>query len=423
LTAVLDKADYRATGVASQSAVHPGTVRTGVQGGTSAPLRVLGVDPERRFAGGESQVMGLTLELIRAGHRAELLCDPEGELNRRAQQSGIICRPLRIRNSLDFAAGLRLRKLLWHERYDVVHFHTARAHALAPFARGLVPALVVTRRMDYPPNRLSARWLFNLRVDGVAAISESVADALARSGVNRDRIAIIPSGVDCDRFRPPRDDERRNARAALGLGPGEVAAGAVGMLEPRKGHRFLLEAIALWVTDGGMAAGAARDEPAAGGNGTGRLRCFIAGEGSLRAALESRVNQLGLDAHVRLTGHLADPRELLWALDIFAMPSLKEGLGVAALEAMACGLPVVASDVGGLREAVEPGRTGLLVTPGEPGALAAALRQLGDAPQRRIAMGEAARLAAVERFGMAVMARRNIELYRACLRGKVAERG
>src|SRR5271156_2030430 len=90
----------------------------------AGPLRVLGVDPELGFAGGETQVLGLTLELLRGGHRADLACDPRGRLFERARDAGVICHPLPIRNAVDFAAAMRLRGLLSRERYDVVHFHT-----------------------------------------------------------------------------------------------------------------------------------------------------------------------------------------------------------------------------------------------------------------------------------------------------------
>src|ERR1700722_16055794 len=92
-------------------------------------LRVLGVDPELGFAGGETQVLGLTLGLLRGGHHAELACDPRGPLYERARREGVDCHPLAIRNALDFAAGMRMRNLLARERYDIVHFHTSRAHS------------------------------------------------------------------------------------------------------------------------------------------------------------------------------------------------------------------------------------------------------------------------------------------------------
>jgi len=200
-------------------------------------MRIAGVDPELGFGGGETQVMGLTAELVRLGHRAELICDPAGKLWERARRAGIVCHPLRIHNSIDLSAGIRLRNILKHQRYDVVHFHTARAHAMAPYGRGYAHALVVTRRMDYRPNRLFAPYLFNQAVDGVAAISHGVADALAASGVPRDRITIIPSGVDCDHFRPPSADERADARAALTRRRPACAASALAPAD--KLHRFV----------------------------------------------------------------------------------------------------------------------------------------------------------------------------------------
>src|SRR5437763_17149489 len=108
-------------------------------------LRIAGVDPELKFAGGESQVLGLTLELLACGHQAELICDPDGALRARAEAAGVRCHPLRVRNHIDVAAGFRLRALLQREAFDVVHFHTSRALALAPYAHASGATLVVTR--------------------------------------------------------------------------------------------------------------------------------------------------------------------------------------------------------------------------------------------------------------------------------------
>src|ERR1700674_5105310 len=123
-------------------------------------LSVVGVDPELGFAGGETQVLGLTIALGRGGQRAELICDPAGRLWERAVAAGIRCHPIRIRNAIDLAAGVKLRAILKRERYDVVHFHTSRAHSMAPLARSFGSTLIVTRRMDYRPNRVFAPFLF-----------------------------------------------------------------------------------------------------------------------------------------------------------------------------------------------------------------------------------------------------------------------
>ncbi len=362
-------------------------------------LSIAGVDPELGFAGGENQVLGLTLALGAAGHRAELICDPAGRLWERAIAAGIRCHPLRIRNAIDLAAGMRLRAILKRERYDVVHFHTSRAHSMAPFARGFARALVVTRRMDYRPNRVFAPYLYNRAVDGVVAISAAVADSLAAAGVDRRRMHIVPSGVDCARFHPPTPAQRLEARAALGLSGGEFVISALGALEPRKGHRYLIEA----------AAALASVAPSI------KLRCLVAGHGSIRTDLEHEIVHLGCADRVKLLGRIDDPRGLLWASDVFAMPSLQEGLGIAALEAMASALPVIASRVGGLCEVVEHDRTGILVPPADPDSIASAIGRLAESPALRSQMGAAARARAVENYSMEKMAALTLALYRAWL--------
>ncbi len=371
-------------------------------------LRVLGVDPELGFAGGETQVMGLALELRRAGHDVELACDPRGRLFRCAGAAGLVCHPLGIRNAIDLRAGMRLRALLARGGYDVVHFHTARAHAMAPFARGRARALVVTRRMDYRPNRVFAPYLYNHAVDGVAAISERAAQALAEAGADRARITVIPSGVDCERFAPPSAAARAAARERLGLKPDDLAVGAVGMLEERKGHRYLLKAVA---------------SLARGGRASAPPRCLIAGAGPLGQELLDLCARLGISRLVTLLGLVEDARTLLEALDIFAFPSIKEGLGVALLEAMAAGLPVVASRAGGVGEVVEDGRSGILTPPGDASAIAAALATLAGDRGRAQRFGAEARARACRRFSMAAMARETVTLYRACLARRAGSAG
>jgi len=360
------------------------------------PLKIAGVDPELRFAGGETQVMALTRELRRRGHRAELICDPAGRLWERAHAEGIECHPLRIRNAIDLGAALRLRAILRGGDFDILHFHTSRAHALAPVVRGCARAAVVTRRMDYAPNRLFAPLLFGREVDRVIAISNAVADALISAGAPAANISIIPSGVDIERFRPPTAEERAVARRKLDLDHATIAIGAVGALEERKGHRSLLEALVLGDTLKGT-------------------RCFIAGEGSARATLKADAARLGIADRVTMLGRIDDVRKMLAAMDIFVMPSLKEGLGVAALEAMASGLAVVLSQVGGLAGLIENEKSGLQVPPRDVTALAAALQRLvGDAALRNN-LGARARAAVVAGYSDALMAQRTLDVYRRCI--------
>jgi glycosyltransferase involved in cell wall biosynthesis len=271
---------------------------------------------------------------------------------------------------------------------------------MAPFLRGLARALIVTRRMDYRPNRLFAPYLYNRAVDGVAAISMGVADALKDAGVASDHLRIIPSGVDCDHFRPADSTERENARARIGIGPDDFAIGSVGMLEERKGHRHLLEAIAELKRT--------RVDPP-------RIKCVIAGDGSLRATLAKLAVDMEISDETFFPGMVPDARAALDALDLFVFPSLKEGLGVALLEAMACGLPAIASRTGGVIDIINDDVNGVLVPPGNSNSIVGAVASLTTNNAHRSALGEAARRRVMENFSIATMTRKTIDLYRACL--------
>jgi glycosyltransferase involved in cell wall biosynthesis len=211
------------------------------------------------------------------------------------------------------------------------------------------------------------------------------------AGIPGARIRRIPNGVDTSRFAPAGAAERARLRGAAGVPAGALAIYA-GRLAPEKGADVLLEA---W-------AALAPETPA--------TLCLV-GDGPERAALEARARALGIDGRVRFAGARADVAPWLRAADLFVLPSRTEGLSVALLEAMACGLPVVATDVGATREAAGPDGA-VVVPPGRPDALAAALATvLRDAGRAR-ALGAAARARAVAGFGIEAVAARHLDLYR-----------
>src|SRR5438132_5233402 len=203
-------------------------------------VRVLHVDPERGWGGGEVQVMALLAELGRRGHASRVAAHPDGPLARAATAAGVPVIPLAVANHVDVGAALRLRRALGDA--EVVHFHTARAHALAPLCRRAGVRLVVTRRMDYvPAGGPYVRFLYNQAVDAVVAISEGVREALVRVGVRRDRIRVVPSGIDPAAWAAP-PGAREALRAEWEVGAEALLVLVLGALERRKGHAVLLEA-------------------------------------------------------------------------------------------------------------------------------------------------------------------------------------
>jgi glycosyltransferase involved in cell wall biosynthesis len=247
--------------------------------------------------------------------------------------------------------------------------------------------------MDYPLRRgLRSHLLYNLAVHAVAAISQGVRDQLVAGGVTAGRIRVIESGVEAPAELPGASG-RRAARERFGA-DGEVVIAVVAALVRRKAHDILLRALA-----------ELRERDVS-------VVCLVCGDGEERGALESLVRSLDLGRQVRFLGRRSQVADVLAAADVFVLPSRHEGLGVAILEAMAMALPVVASRVGGIPEAVVHEETGILVPAEDAAALAAAIRELSASAALRARMGARGRERVLARFTMERMAERYEALYR-----------
>ena len=239
--------------------------------------------------------------------------------------------------------------------------------------------------------------------DGFVAMSRVIRDEMQQASVPAERIRLLRHGVDTVRFQPPSQEERASLRARLGL-PEGILAVYVGRLLRGKGLEVLVEALA-----------APCVPPQVG------LILVGSGEGQALDATEDlkrRVAERGLGARVVFAGRSERVEDYLRACDVFVFPSLFEALGIALVEAAACGLPAIASRTGGIVDVVEDGRSGRLVTPGDSEELAGALAWLAADEASRAAMGAAARAVAVARFDE----RDVLEGYRALFREVSASR-
>ncbi|MGH7855182.1 MAG: glycosyltransferase family 4 protein [Candidatus Binatia bacterium] len=356
--------------------------------GDNRLLKILHIDPEKNWGGGETQVLGLLKHLAAKGHHSDLLAHPSGLLFARCRSLNIKTQAIVMRNDLDVRCVATLRRLIREISYDIVHFHTKRAHTLALWLpRGKRrPKYVVTRRMDYAESRgWYTNLLYNRRVDGVVAISQTIGNVLLSAGVDKEKIRVISSGID------PRIFENIGPRKAAFNNA--TVVGCLGALEERKGHRYLLEAAAILKADGM------------------KIQYKIGGEGPMRARLEEDVARLDLGDEVRFMGFVTDTAQFLAGTDIFAMPSSYEGLGIAALEAMAAGKAVVATRVGGLTESVVDGSNGLLVQPRDPADLASAIAKLARSRSLAESMGSEGRERVRQKFSLEKMALQNESYY------------
>jgi glycosyltransferase involved in cell wall biosynthesis len=251
------------------------------------------------------------------------------------------------------------------------------------------------RRWLLGPKRYAHRTLYRhgSRLAHLVAVSDDVAGAI-RTAIRPmpGHLHTIPNGVDVERYgRTARDD----TRSELGIADGELVLICVAKLLEQKGHSVLIDA---------LAAPELKALP---------LRVLLVGDGPLRADIEARAHRLAVADRVRFLGNRRDVPHLLAGADVFVLPSRWEGLPMALLEGMAARLPSVATAVSGSRQVVTDGQDGLLVSPGDSGALAQALARLATDPELRDALGAAARQRVSSEFGVERQAQRHVQLYRA----------
>jgi glycosyltransferase involved in cell wall biosynthesis len=303
-------------------------------------------------------------------------------------QAGIRTVCLDARRTVDPRWVSRLRGLLRRGRYDLVHTHSPVPAAAARVMRRSQARLIHTEhnvwdRYRWPTYAVNAATYG--RNDAVLAVSDGVADSIVRPRWLGSRgyppVATLLHGVDVDAARRG-PEARQTARQLLDLPADIPVIGNVANLTPKKDHATLIDAV-------------------------DRLRsrhpdvvALLVGTGPLEADLHAEVARRRLQAHVRFLGMRDDVLELLPALDAFVLSSRFEGLPISMLEAMASEVACVLTDVGGISEAVTDGTEGLLVPPGQPDALAAALATALDDPSRRQRLGQAARARVARDFSI-----------------------
>ncbi len=306
--------------------------------------------------------------------------------------------PARLRSLATLQDVLRLVR---GERVALLHTHEFFMNLLGLLvsrATG-IPQVATVHGKNYYGDRWRRRAIYRLvgRFTGaLVAVSEDIGAFLAdRVGVAPGHIRVVPNGVPL----PPAASRERILRGRRDLGVEDDAPVviAVGSLYPVKGHVHLVEA-----------ARAILDR-------VPRAQILLVGGGGLRESLEARARANGVADRVRLLGHRDDVADLLALSDVFVLPSLSEGTPLALLEAMAAGLPAVASRVGGVGAVIEPGITGILVPPADSHALAEGITGLLEDRDRARAMGRAAREAVGRRFSSAAMLGAYQALYRRLL--------
>jgi glycosyltransferase involved in cell wall biosynthesis len=304
--------------------------------------------------------------LRQLGHRQVIICPESSALAHRAANEEQEVIPLGKISAL----RARLRK----EQFEIVHAHDAKAQTISFRASiGLPVRRVASRQVAFTPQHpLIHRWKYSHTCHGVIANSQAVRQVLISAGVPDSHIAVIAPGIEIP-LGLPTSEERAGARARWGFTRHEFVIGHAGAFTREKGQDIALRAALL----------VAQELPCA--------RMLLAGDGPQRS--QPGMVKLARQASgvAQLPGFIEDLDEFYAALDLYIMPSRSEGWGLTALGAMAFGVPVIASSVGGLPELVEDGKTGWLIPTDSPEALAAAIIDAASERERLCDFGRRAR--------------------------------
>jgi len=343
-----------------------------------------------------SYILTLGGALVKSGHNV-WVASSGGEDVARLEVAGIHHVRINIRTKSEASPKLwlsfgALKDLVQKEGIDIIHAQTRVTQVLGFFlSRSTGTKMVTTCHGFFRP-----RWFRKILPcwgAAVIAISKPVAQHLIKDfGVDPQKVHLIANGIDLDRFVMTNERRRREARQKIGMGDAPII-GIIARLSDVKGIDVLIRAMPLIL----------KKIPS--------VNLLIAGQGPEEGDLKKLAQDSGLTAHVHFKSTTGQAQELLCAFDIFVMPSLMEGLGLSVIEAQACGIPVVASRVGGLVDLIEDGRSGYLVAVNDPAALAGRIIEaLGD-PQRSVAMAQQARSNVEQHFSADRMLGETLKIY------------
>ncbi len=361
-------------------------------------VRVLHIDTERGWRGGEEQVKNLINWSSTEGVEHILVVPKGSVLERRVQElkvKALYAMPLL--GEWDLFAARNIAKVVRSHGVMVIHAHTAHAHSLALLAKALLRGrakVVVTRRVDFHPLRgrfkRIKKWKYLYGVDVYVAISQKVKEVLLTTGVPEAKVRVIYSGVDPNRVQGGKGEVLKKKYS---IGDMTFVIGNLSHFVPHKAHEDLIEAFKV-VKERGY-----------------KVKLFLAGKGERESFLKDMVKRFGLETDVYFIGFQEEVKDLFAFFDLFVVSSREEGLCSSIIEAFIAGVPVVATDAGGIPELVKDRLTGLLAKKGDPLSLAQKISFALENMSFMKEMAEKARNFALENLTAEKMSKEYLRVY------------
>ena len=360
-------------------------------------MKVIHLESGRHLYGGAKQVVLLLqgLNVLPTEHLQEhiLVCPNDSAIAAAAQALAIRHITIPMRGDLDPRLMTRLKAILRQYKPNLLHIHSRRGADIwgALAARAVGIPVVLSRRVDNPEQRWLARLKYPL-YQKVITISQGISQVLVNQmNIPAEKIVCVHSAIDTEEYHPGGDKDW--LKLSFGLPDNAYVIGMVSQFIERKGHRILLQALPEVITQ----------HP--------QTHVVLFGHGPLEQAMQQLCIQLQLEKYVTFAGFRNDLARIIPALDLVVHPASREGLGVALLQAAACGIPIVAGRAGGIPEIVHDGVNGLLVPPNDAKALTLAINNLLADPKQAARFGQAGRRIVEQNFSLAQMVQGNYQVY------------
>jgi glycosyltransferase involved in cell wall biosynthesis len=364
-------------------------------------VSILHIDTEKEWRGGQQQVIYLFQGLLKKGITTSLVCQPSSGLADFCTANDLPFYPVRMSGELDILAAFKIAGITRRCKFDILHLHSAHAISLGLLTKLFYssPKLIGVRRVDFNiRNHIFSRMKYkSCFLDRIVCISDGIKKVLAEDGIPPEKIAMIRSGIDINKFSQVPDD--KSIRELYKIPENHTIIGTVAAMVGHKDYPTLLHA----------ASQVIRKIP--------DITFLAVGCGPDVERIKKLHKKLQLDDRFLFAGSQEDVGPFLKSFDIFIMASKLEGLGTSILDAQALGLPIIATRTGGIPEIVEHNRSGVLVPPQDPTAMAVAIIELFEDESKRKTLGNNAK-ESVHNYSIEKTIEETLQLYRDLVDGQ-----
>jgi len=364
----------------------------------SKELNILHIDTEKYWRGGQQQVVYLHSGLVNRGINSILVCNNSSELKNKCVAEKLAFVEIKMLGELDFIAAYTISKLCKEKKITIIHAHSAHALSIGLLVKFFFPSVVLigVRRVDFPikKNFFSRGKYRSKKINKIVCISDFIKSVLLSDGIDKEKLITIRSGVDIRKFDYVIPES--NFRKDLDIMPDNILLGTVAAFAGHKDYPNLLQAFKI-----------VRNE-------INNVKLCIVGDGPLKKEVKELADKLGIRDDIIFTGFREDVGKFLKSFDLFILASKKEGLGTSIIDALSVGLPIIATNTGGIPELINNGQNGLLVESKNSNSMAKAIISLIKNTEKRKLLGQNA-FASAEKFSIENTIINNISMYKMML--------